>query len=50
MDKAVFCVMGYVLGFVLASVYFEHEIDKTGVIQLDVKTYTCQEYKEELSK
>ena len=50
MDKTVFCVMGYVLGFVLASVYFEHEIDKTGVIQLDVKTYTCQEYKEELSK
>ena len=50
MDKAVFCVMGYVLGFVLASVYFEHEIDKTGVIQLDVKTYTCQEYKGELSK
>ena len=50
MDKAVFCVMGYVLGFVLASVYFEHEIDKTGVLQLDVKTYSCQEYKGELSK
>ena len=50
MDKTVFCVMGYVLGFVLASVYFEHEIDKTGVLQLDVKTYSCQEYKGELSK
>ena len=50
MDKAVFCVMGYVLGFVLASVYFEHEIDKTGALQLDAKTYSCQEYKGELSK
>ena len=50
MDKTVFCVMGYMLGFVLASVYFEHEIDKTGVLQLDVKTYICQEYKGELSK
>ena len=50
MDKTVFCVMGYVLGFVLASVYFEHEIDKTGVLQLDVKTYSCQEYKVEMQK
>ena len=49
MDKTV-SQSRYRLGFVLASVYFEHEIDKTGVIQLDVKTYTCQEYKEELSK
>ena len=50
MDKAVFCVMGYVLGFVLASVYFEHEIDKTGVLQLDTKPYVCREYKEEMPK
>ena len=50
MDKAVFCVMGMCLGFVLASVYFEHEIDKTGVLQLDTKTYTCKEYKVEVPK
>lgn len=50
MDKTVFCVMGLCLGFVLASVYFEHEIDKTGVLQLDTKTYTCEIYKEDLSK
>jgi fructose-1,6-bisphosphatase/sedoheptulose 1,7-bisphosphatase-like protein len=50
MDKTIFCVMGICLGFVLASVYFEHEIDKTGVLQLDVKTYTCREYKEEMLK
>ena len=50
MDKTVFCVMGMCLGFVLASVYFEHEVDKTGVLQLDAKTYSCQEYKGELSK
>lgn len=50
MDKTVFCVMGLCLGFVLASVYFEHEIDKTGVLQLDTKTYTCQIYKGEMSK
>ena len=50
MDKVIFCVMGMCLGFVLSSVYFEHEIDKTGVLQLDVKTYSCQEYKGELSK
>jgi len=49
-DKTVFCVMGLCLGFVLASVYFEHEIDKTGVLQLDTKTYTCEIYKEDLSK
>ena len=49
MDKTVFCVMGYVLGFVLASVYFEYQVDKTGVIQLDAKIYACQEYKGELS-
>lgn len=50
MDKTVFCVMGMCLGFVLASVYFEHEIDKTGVIQLDVKTYTCEIYERETRK
>ena len=50
MDKTVFCVMGMCLGFVLASVYFEHEIDKTGVLQLDTKTYVCREYKEEMPK
>ena len=50
MDKTVFCVMGYVLGFVLASVYFEYQVDKTGVIQLDTKTYACKEYKVEMQK
>ena len=50
MDKTIFSVMGMCLGFVLASVYFEYEVDKTGVLQLDSKTYTCQEYKWELSK
>ena len=50
MDKVIFCVMGFSLGFVLSTVYFEHEIDKTGVIQLDTKTYVCREHKEEMPK
>lgn len=49
-DKTVFCVMCICLGFVLASLYFEYEVDKTGVLQLDVKTYTCREYKGEMPK
>ena len=47
MDKVIFSVMGVALGFILSGVYFEHKIDKTGVVQLDTKTYTCQEYKGE---
>ena len=50
MDKSIFCVIGFSLGFVLSAVYFEHEIDKTGVLQLDTKTYVCREYKEEMLK
>lgn len=50
MEKVIFLIMGLCGGFVLASVYFEHEVDKTGVLQLDAKTYSCQEYKGELSK
>ena len=35
----------------VADVYFvEKQIDKTGVIQLDVKTYACHEYKEDMQK
>ena len=35
----------------VADVYFvEKQIDKTGVIQLDAKTYSCQEYKVEMQK
>ena len=35
----------------VADVYFvEKQIDKTGGIQLDTKTYTCQEYKGEMPK
>ena len=50
MEKVIFLVMGLCVGFVSASVYFEYKVDKTGVLQLDSKTYTCQEYKGELSK
>ena len=37
-------------GGAFASWYYEAQIDKTGVLQLDTKTYTCQEYKGEMSK
>jgi hypothetical protein len=47
MDKVIFCIMGFALGFVMSAVYFEYEIDKTGGVQLDSKTYTCKEYKGE---
>jgi hypothetical protein len=50
MEKVIFLVMGLCGGFVSASVYFEYEADKTGVIQLDSKTYSCQEYKGEMPK
>ena len=46
----VFGCICFVCGAV-ADVYFvEKQIYKTGVIQLDTKTYTCQEYKGEMPK
>ena len=40
----------FVCGAVAAVYFVEKQIDKTGVIQLDVKTYTCKEYKVEMQK
>ena len=47
MDKVIFSLVGFALGFVMFAVYFEYEVEKTGVVQLDSKTYTCKEYKGE---
>ena len=35
----------FVCGLVADAYVVEKQIDKTGVIQLDVKTYTCKESK-----
>ena len=50
MEKVIFLVIGLCVGFVSTSVYFEYKVDKTGVLQLDAKIYSCQEYKGEFSK
>lgn len=50
MEKVIFLIMGLCGGFVFASVYFEYQVDKTGVVHLDAKTYTCEIYKEEMPK
>ena len=40
----------FVCGAVADAYFVEKQIDKTGVIQLDAKTYSCQEYKVEMQK
>ena len=49
-NQVLLCFVFFVCGLVADAYVVEKQIDKTGVIQLDVKTYTCQEYKGELSK
>ena len=47
-NQVLLCFVFFVCGLVADAYVVEKQIDKTGVIQLDVKTYNCQEYKGEL--
>ena len=47
-NQVLLCFVFFVCGLVFDAYVVEKQIDKTGVIQLDVKTYNCQEYKGEL--
>ena len=49
-NQVLLCFVFFVCGLVFDAYVVEKQIDKTGVLQLDVKTYSCQEYKGELSK
>ena len=49
-NQVLLCFVFFVCGLVADAYVVEKQIDKTGVIQLDTKTYSCQEYKGELSK
>ena len=49
-NQVLLCFVFFVCGLVFDAYVVEKQIDKTGVIQLDSKSYACQEYKGELSK
>ena len=49
-NQVLLCFVFFVCGAVFDAYFVEKQIDKTGVIQLDAKTYTCQEYKEDMQK
>ena len=49
-NQVLLCFVFFVCGLVADAYVVEKQIDKTGVIQLDAKTYSCQEYKVEMQK
>ena len=49
-NQVLLCFVFFVCGLVAEAYVVEKQIDKTGVLQLDNKTYTCQIYKEEMPK
>ena len=49
-NQVLLCFVFFVCGLVADAYVVEKQIDKTGVIQLDTKTYACKEYKVELQK
>ena len=44
-NQVLLCFVFFVCGLVADAYVVEKQIDKTGVVQLDAKTYSCQEYK-----
>lgn len=49
-NQVLLCFVFFVCGLVADAYVVEKQIDKTGIVQLDTKTYTCQEHKGEMQK
>ena len=49
-NQVLLCFVFFVCGLVFDAYVVEKQIDETGVVELDSKTYTCQVYRGEMPK